>query len=98
MVGGTRVPSILEQHPRSSSLDGLGEGGWKDEPVCLRDNFESLHFSLWKTKPAVTQDCPLQVPAPLVTMKRDYPASWVDPSPLQTLHLYMYDVLLVLWL
>lgn len=60
--------------------------GWKDGLVNLRDRFENLHVSLWRTKLEVTQDWPLKVPASLVTVKRDYPALWfwVDPSPLQT--------------
>lgn len=86
MVVGTYVPSILKQHLSSCSLDGPSEGSWKDGLVCLGDKFENYHFSLWRAKLEVTQDCPLKVPSSLVTVKTDYPALWlwVDPSPLQT--------------
>lgn len=42
MVGGPCVPSIPEQSPSSSSLDGPGKAGWKDGAVHLRDKSESL--------------------------------------------------------
>lgn len=70
MVGGTCVPSILKQHPSSFSLDAPSEGGWKDGLVYLGEKFENLHFSLWRAKLEVTQDCPLKVPASLVTLRQ----------------------------
>lgn len=93
VVDGACVPSILKQHPSSSSLDGPSEGSWKDGLVCLGDKSENLPFSLWRGKLEETQDCPLKVPASLVTVKTDYPALWlwVDPSSLQNSISHMYD-------
>lgn len=70
VVGETCVPSILKQHPSFSSLDVPSEGSWKDGLVCPGDKFENLHFSLWRAKLEVTQDCPLKVPASLVTLRQ----------------------------
>lgn len=83
MVGKTCVPS--------SSLDGPSEGDWKNGLVCLGDRFENLHFSLWRAKLEVTQDCLPESPCFTYDSKDRLPSPVVLGGPFTSTDLYMCD-------
>lgn len=91
-MGGTCVPSILAQQPSSSSLDGPSEGSWKDRLVCLEDKFENLHFSLWREKLEVTQDCPPESPCFTCNSKDRLPSPAVVGGPFTSVDLSITHV------